>query len=143
MQELLKTLDPDLVLVEAFIDDKKIELHARKETSEEACPYCGEKSRGVHSVYHNNISDLPVQEKLLTIILERRVFFCKNPECDHARFPETLPFATRYGRRTIRLDEKIREIALNMSARSAKKVINKGIARISDDTILRILKKTS
>ncbi|WP_237697517.1 transposase family protein [Kosmotoga olearia] len=137
----MRTLDPDLVLVEAFTDDKKIELHARKGTSEEACPYCGKKSRNVHSVYRNTISDLPVQEKLLTIILERRVFFCKNPECDHARFPETLPFTTRYGRRTIRLDEKIREIALNMSARSAKKVINKGIARISDDTILRILKK--
>jgi len=139
----LKTLDPDLVLVEAFTDDKKIELYARKGTSEEVCPYCGKKSRSVHSVYHNTISDLPVQEKLLTIILERRVFFCKNPECDHARFPESLPFTTRYGRRTTRLDEKIREIALNMSARSAKKVINKGIARISDDTILRILKKTS
>jgi len=30
MEELLKTLDPDLVLVEAFMDDKKIELYARK-----------------------------------------------------------------------------------------------------------------
>jgi len=50
MEGLLRTLDPDLVLVEAFTDNEKIELHVRKGTSEEACPYCGEKSRSVHSV---------------------------------------------------------------------------------------------
>ena len=50
-EEVLKTPDPDLVLAEAFTNDKRIELHARKETPEETCPYCGEKSKSAYSTY--------------------------------------------------------------------------------------------
>jgi transposase len=142
MEELLKSLDSDLVLIKAVVGEETIELHAKKDTVEETCPYCGEKSKSVHSVYRKTISDLPVQEKMVKIILHKRLFFCRNTDCSRQLFSETLSFVDRYGRRTNRLNKKIKEIAMNMSARSAKKVINKGISNISDDTILRILKKT-
>ncbi len=143
MEELLKSLDSDLVLVKAVVEKETIELHARRDTIEEVCPYCGAKSKSVHSVYRKTISDLPIQEKMVKIILWRRLFFCKNKDCSRPLFPETLSFVGRYGRRTSRLTKKIKEIAMNMSARSAMKVVNEGISNISDDTILRILKKTT
>jgi len=142
MEELLKSLDSDLVLIEAVVGEEKIELHAKKDTVEETCPYCGAKSKNVHSVYRKTISDLPIQEKMVKIILHKRLFFCRNSDCSRPLFSETLSFVDRYGRRTNRLTKKIKEIAMNMSARSAKKVVNEGITNISDDTILRILKKT-
>jgi transposase len=142
MEEQLKTLDSNLVLIKAVVVEETIELHAKKDTVEETCPYCGDKSKSVHSVYRKTISDLPVQDKMVKIILHKRLFFCRNTDCSRQLFSETLSFVDRYGRRTNRLNKKIKEIAMNMSARSAKKVINKGISNISDDTILRILKKT-
>jgi transposase len=142
MEELLKSLDSDLVLIKAVVGEEAIELHAKKDTVEETCPYCGAKSKSVHSVYRKTISDLPVQEKMVKIILHMRLFFCRNTDCSRQLFSETVWFVDRYGRRTNRLNKKIKEIAMNMSARSAKKAINKGISNISDDTILRILKKT-
>ena len=143
MEELLKSLDSDLVLIDTVIGEEIIELHARKDTVEETCPYCGAKSKSVHSVYRKTISDLPIQEKMVKIILHKRLFFCRNTDCSRPLFSEMLSFVDRYGRRTNRLTKKIREIAMNMSARSAKKVVNEGISNISDDTILRILKKTT
>jgi hypothetical protein len=79
---------------------------------------------------------------MVRIIIHKRLFFCRNPDCNRPLFSETLSFVDKYGRRTNRLTKKIKEIAMNMSARSAKKVVNEGISNISDDTILRILKKT-
>ena len=92
-------------------------------------------------MYPRTISDLPIQEKMVKIIIHKRLFFCRNTDCSRQLFSETLSFVDKYGRRTNRLTKKIKEIAMNMSARSAKKVINEGISNISDDTILRILKK--
>ena len=143
MEELLKSLDPALELLDERIEKESIELHVKRNTLKETCPYCGEESGSVHSVHRKRIHDLPVQEKLLTLVLERRIFFCKNPQCKHKTFIEELHFIDgKCARQTKRLDERIRNIALKMSARSAKKVVNSGLTVISDDTILRILKKT-
>jgi hypothetical protein len=48
-----------------------------------------------------------------------------------------------YGRRTKRLNERIIELAANMSALKAEGVVSNGLVGISDDTILRMLKKTA
>ena len=44
---------------------------------------------------------------------------------------------------TIRLKDSIVEISKGMSAKSAKQTINKGLVNISDDTILRLIKKNN
>ena len=43
---------------------------------------------------------------------------------------------------TTRLKEGIINTSKGMSARASKEVVNKGLAKTSDDTILRLLKKT-
>ena len=110
---------------------------------EAICPYCGAKSRSVHKIYIKTIADLPVQDKEVRIVLQRRVFFCKNPECDKSQFAERYSFVEDYGRRTKRLNERIIELAANMSALKAEGVVSNGLVGISDDTILRMLKKTA
>ena len=44
---------------------------------------------------------------------------------------------------TTRLKEQIIDNSKGMSARAAKATINKGLTAISDDTILRLLKKNN
>ena len=43
---------------------------------------------------------------------------------------------------TKRLESQIIETSKPMSARASKEVINNGLVKVSDDTILRLLKKT-
>lgn len=44
---------------------------------------------------------------------------------------------------TTRLKERIIDDSKGMSARAAKATINKGLTSVSDDTILRLLKKNN
>lgn len=44
---------------------------------------------------------------------------------------------------TTRLKEGIINTSKGMSARASKEVVNKGLAKTSDDTILRLLKKNN
>ena len=44
---------------------------------------------------------------------------------------------------TTRLKNRIIDTSKGMSARASKSVVNNGIANISDDTILRLIKKNS
>lgn len=141
MDEIIKLLDPNLKIIEHHFNNDilLIDIKSSKETA--VCPYCNQISNKVNSKYIREIFDLPIQNYKLKIKLHVRTFFCKNPECNHKTFAERFNFLNSYARVTKRLEEKISDVAINMSARSAKKIINNGIANISDDTILRIILK--
>lgn len=141
MEEILKMLDENLELIKTSITENNIVLNAKRTTKMEICPHCKSESSKVHSMYIKKIQDLPIQDKMITIILERRVFICDNKHCKKHKFSEELNFITRYQRRTTRLDNKINEIAVNTSALRASAIISSGISNVSDDTILRLLKK--
>src|SRR5690606_35194132 len=113
LEEMLKNLDRVLALTETVIHKDRIELHAKMVREEAICPYCGAKSRSDHKKYIKTIADLPVQDKEVRIVLQRRVFFCKKPECDKSQFAERYSFVEEYGRRTKRLNERIIELAAN------------------------------
>ena len=57
------------------------------------------------------------------------------------RFAERFDFYENYSRMTNRLKERIVNDSKGMSARASKATINVGVVKISDDTILRLLKK--
>lgn len=141
MDEMIKLLDSNLKIIEYHFENDILLMDIQSSEETVICPYCNQASNKVNSKYVREIFDLPVQSYKLKIKLHVRTFFCKNPECNHKTFAERFNFLNSYARVTKRLEEKINDVAINMSARSAKKIINNGIANISDDTILRIIKK--
>ena len=71
------------------------------------------------------------------------MFFCKNPKCAVNTFAEQFNFIEGHSRMTTRLKNRIIDTSKGMSARASKTVVNNGLANISDDTILRLIKKNS
>lgn len=88
------------------------------------------------------IKDLPIQENKVVLKIKAKVFFCKNPKCTVNTFAEQFNFIEGHSRMTTRLKNRIIDTSKGMSTRASKPVINNGITNISDDTILRLIKKT-
>lgn len=65
----------------------------------------------------------------------------KNNKCSIKTLSEKFDFIESRARMTTRLKDRIVNDSKGMSARSAKKTISSGLVNISDDTILRLLKK--
>ena len=105
------------------------------------CKCCGEESEGVHSVYTRIISDLPIQKYKVKLVIKVKKYFCNNSKCDHTTFAEPLEFVEENALRTKRLDEYINEVGLKNSSVEAKKQITSSHVEISNNTILRIIKK--
>lgn len=141
MEEIIKKLDKKLkVLNYQYLDDT-IYIDVERTNKLANCPCCGKKSSNVHSRYVRPIKDLPIQEYKVILNIIAKVFFCKNKNCPTNTFAEQFDFIERHARMTVRLKEKIIQTSKGMSARASKVVINNGLVNISDDTILRLLKK--
>ena len=143
MKEIIKKLDKKLkILNYEYIGDNLVITVIRTNKSD-ICPCCGKKSQSVHSRYFRTIKDLPIQENKVILKIKTKVFFCKNPQCDVNTFAEQFDFIEGHSRMTTRLKNRIIDTSKGMSARASKSVVNNGIATISDDKILRIIKKNS
>lgn len=59
--ELIKKLDDKLILDDAKILEDTIQMTCHLEVYEASCPYCGQTSNSVHSVYIRTIKDLSIQ----------------------------------------------------------------------------------
>ena len=143
MEEIIKKLDKKLkILNYEYIDENLVIIITRINKSD-ICPCCGKKSNNIHSRYMRTIKDLPIQENKVVLKIKAKVFFCKNPKCTVNTFAEQFNFIEGHSRMTTRLKNRIIDTSKGMSARASKPVINNGITNISDDTILRLIKKNS
>ena len=141
LQGFLDSLDPKMKIIRGYEAENEIEIRAKRTSEAEKCPYCGEESRKVHSFYPKTFEDLPVQGKKVTIVLERRIFSCNNPECSQKRFSESIDFIEPKRKRTRRLEDHILRISVHMSSLSAEKVLKAGNIGISNTTVRRLIKK--
>ncbi len=142
MEEIIKKLDKKIkVLNYEYINDTLI-IDIERTNKSAICPCCGKKSTNVHSRYSRIIKDLPIQEYKVILNITAKVFFCKNKNCPTNTFAEQFDFIESHSRMTTRLKEKIVDNSKGMSARASKALINNGLVNISDDTILRLLKKS-
>ena len=73
--------------------------------------------------------------------IKAKVFFCKNFKFDINTFSDQFNCIDGHSRMTTKLKNRIIDNSKGMSARASKSVVNNGIANISDDTILRLIKK--
>lgn len=87
------------------------------------------------------MSDLPIQNYKVKLVIKVKKYFCSNDKCPHTTFAEPLDFVERNAIRTKRLDDYINHIGLKTSSIEAEKKIKETHVNISNNTILRIIKK--
>ena len=142
LDELVKELDNKLEVTRKEIKDDIMYIYCETKKQSTKCRYCGEESENVHSVYTRTISDLPIQKYKVKLVIIVKKYFCNNPKCNHTTFAEPLDFVEKNALRTKRLDEYIKEVGLKNSSIEARNQITNSHVEISNNTILRILKKT-
>ena len=143
MKYLLKELSPKLKYIKSEIKEDIRYIYAEPLEEKCICPYCGSVSSKVHSHYTRTFQDLPIINKKTIIVLNNRKYFCNNPDCSHKTFAPKYDFLPFKGKRTLRLDEHIFNIALNCSTIAASKILKSEAASAGRSTVSRILKKTS
>ena len=141
MEELMKKLDKKLRITSYEYIEDILSINLERTNKSAICPHCGKKTTNIHSRYIRTIKDLPIQEYKVILNIETKIFFCKNKKCDTKTFAENFDFIENHARMTTRLKSRIVDDAKGMSARAAKATVNNGLVKISDDTILRLIKK--
>ena len=144
MEELIKELNDDLIVLstERVGDEYEIHIEYRPEHITN-CPKCGQPATRQHSWKVRGIGDLPIYDHKVTLMIHRRQFFCDNKDCSQKIVTEKFDFIGSTGRRTKRLDDHLLDMAKTMSAIGEERVVRKNVANVSNDTILRLIKKNS
>ena len=120
--------------------DGVFHVYATSSSKEGTCPYCGHKSKKVHSRYVRVIHDLSILGHRVIIYLGVRKFFCHNHKCDKATFaeqPGTEVF--RYRRRTCRCEVAVARQGISTSSNSASRLLSLLGIPVSSSTVLRDL----
>ena len=141
LDELIKELDSKLVVTGKEIKDDIMYIYCETKKQSTKCKYCGQESQNVHSIYIRTISDLPILKYKVKLVITVKKYFCNNPKCKHTTFAEPLDFVEKNALRTKRLDEYINEVGLKNSSIEARNQITSSHVKISNNTILRIIKK--
>lgn len=141
LDELIKELDKKLIVTSKEIKDGIMYIYCETAKQNTKCKYCGSESENVHSTYTRVISDLPIQNYKVKLVIKVKKYFCNNKKCQHTTFAEPLNFVEKNAIRTKRLDEYINYVGLKTSSIEAEKQIKDSHVDISNNTILRIIKK--
>ena len=141
MQDIVEMLDEQLQYVEHVQEGNKLRIRVASKKTTGNCIYCGKESSSVHSVYERRVQDLPIQGKKVTLLINRRKFFCLNEKCSKKTFAEQYKFFRSNERKTLRLQETILEISLRQSSVSASKYLRRHVADVGKSTICNLLKK--
>ncbi len=141
LEELIKDLDKNLVMIENEKKENTIYIKCKMNTSQSKCPYCESLSNSIHSKYIRTVSDLPIQNNKVKLLIVVRKFFCSNPDCEYKTFGEKLNFIEPKSVKTNRLIEYINHIGLRDSSMDAVRTLGESGIKISSSTVLRIVKK--
>ncbi len=91
------------------------------------CPICGQTSDQIHSCYRRVVADVPCGNRLVSLHLQVRKFFCRNTNCLRKIFTERVPeLLEPSARMTNRLRSALQALGLatgaEVSARLAPKL---------------------
>lgn len=106
------------------------------------CPDCGRRSRSRHGWSRRSLQDLPVQGQSVTVKLLVSRWRCPHGDCARRTFTDRLPtIAAPYARRTRRVGEIVGLLGHSAGGRPGERLMERLGMPISDDTILRQLKR--
>ena len=139
-KRLLPLIPANLRVTQVLPDPEHITIIARPRSRTAACISCGQSSRRVHSVYQRCLRDLPWQGRAVQIYVRVRRFRCLNPCCCRCTFAEPLSgIAPRSARRTTRLAEIQRSVALATGGELGARLTRRLAIPVSPDTLLRMI----
>lgn len=141
MEELIKDLDKNITMLESKRIENTIYISCKMDTNKSECPYCGKISNSIHSRYVRTLSDLPIQNNEVKLLLLARKFFCLNQDCKHKTFGERYNFVEPKAIRTKRLTEYINSIGLRDNSMDTVRTLKEAGIKVSSNTVLRIVKK--
>ena len=101
------------------------------------CPCCGRKSSSVKARRLRKLQDVEFLGSHTTLILETRLFRCKNKNCRKGSFAEPLKVAKPYARMTNDACRCVEYASLNQSARLASSTLAMQNIRVSNSTCIR------
>lgn len=144
MEQLIKKLDQNLTVLETRTKGDVMEIHVKYEDGKvSCCPKCGAGSVRVHSHYTKCAWDLPIQNYKVKLVFHVTEFFCDNDQCTQKIFSEQFNFLGVTKKRTQRLDDYILNVSKSTSAMQAERFMNENVTKISNDTIMRLIKKNA
>lgn len=123
--------------------DGQLHVQVRSTADCGPCPDCGEVTASVHSLYTRTARELPACGYPVHIQLTVRRFRCHNRACPRQTFAQRLPdMIPWHAHRTVRLTAMLQRLIFELSAESARRVLDVLTIPISADTLLRILRQT-
>lgn len=106
------------------------------------CPTCGRRSTSRHGRRDRRLQDLPVQGKAVVLHLRLSRWRCVSKDCVRQTFSDRLPaVAVQHARRTGRTAEIASLLGHSTGDRPAERLMRRLGMPVSDDTILRQLKR--
>lgn len=106
------------------------------------CPDCRHQSKSRHGWSYRSLQDLPIQCNEVTVRLQLRRWRYTYRQCRRQTFTDRVPaIASPYARRTTRVAEIVGRLGHSTGGRPGERLIRRLGMPISDDTILRHLKR--
>ncbi len=143
IENALSTLFPQaqkLVVRSSHWEGDKVQLILKSTQPKSSCPTCGQPSQRVHSYYTRKVTDLPLVDKGLMLVLEVRRFRCHNQHCKQCTFAEQFgDFLTRYSRVTGRLKKVLERVGLIVGGNPGALLLKVLGLAISPDKLLRVV----
>lgn len=106
------------------------------------CPGCQRRSRHLHGWRERQLQDFAWQDEQVTIRLRLRRWRYINTTCERETFSDRSPeFVSPFARRTKRAAQIVRLLAYSAGGRPSERIMHCLGMPISNDTILRVLKR--
>lgn len=138
-KSLLSVLPAGLVVDRVSVEADRVAVTAHVRAAKAACPLCRRPFLRVYSRYSRHLGDLPWQGRVGELHLQVRRFRCATTNCPRRIFAERLPaVASPRVRRTRRLAEAQRAIALSAGGNPDARLATKLAMLVSGDTLLRL-----
>ncbi len=137
--------DPVAISLEACISKENlIVLRIRSVQRQATCPLCNNPTKSLHSNYIRCITDLPWHGVAIRLELHTKKFRCRNKLCRRKVFCQRLPNVVEsYGRKTVRLQDLLGVLAFALGGESGSRTAHKFNLKVSGDTLLRHIRRTS
>lgn len=105
------------------------------------CPLCHRRSRRIHSHYQRRVADLPFCGIPVTLLLNVRRFFCRNPRCPRRIFAERLPTVVAAGARRSRpLHTALERVAFALGGEAGARLAGSLGMPTTPDILLRLIR---